>query len=715
MNEVKDHQGGQRRNSGRRLGEREEGVHVLRLFISGMTPSSRKAIENVKRICQEQLPGCHELEIVDIYQQPQLAQEAQIVAVPTLVKLLPLPSRKMIGDMSQTGRVLHWLGLQARTASQRSHQELLAEVEELSRRLAETEEVLQAIQGGGVDALVVPREQGEQIFTLQGAEHPYRVLVENMNEGAATLAPDGTIVYCNRCLADMLQLPLEKLIGSPLKSHVASADYPIFAARLEEFAGESPKEEISLVTGEGNQLPVLFSCGAVELSAGPGASVVLTDISARKQTEQTILRLNRIYAVLSAINHAIVHTNDREAIFREFCRVAVQLGGFRLAWVGVVNKGTGSVDVAAASGETGYLDGIRISAKRGPEGMGPTSLAIREGIHYVCNDFHNEDNVHPWHRRAHVHGLYASASIAVKQNQEVIGALSLYAGETDFFDSQQVELLKELGSDISFALDNIHQEAVRRETEEALQKETAERLRAVEELSQNQRLLFQQNRQAALGEMIGNIAHQWRQPLNSLGLLVQQASLFCQMGEATQEFLDANSKKSMDLIYHMSRTIDDFGNFFKPDKEKVDFKVREVVEKTLFLLEGSLDGQQIGVEIKGKGDPVVNGYPNEFCQVLLNILFNARDALTVREIASPLVTISIGSKKGKTVLSIADNAGGIPDDIIGKVFDPYFTTKGPQAGTGVGLFMSKNIIEKNMGGLLTVRNFKEGAEFRIEI
>jgi C4-dicarboxylate-specific signal transduction histidine kinase len=125
--------------------------------------------------------------------------------------------------------------------------------------------------------------------------------------------------------------------------------------------------------------------------------------------------------------------------------------------------------------------------------------------------------------------------------------------------------------------------------------------------------------------------------------------------------------------------------------------------------------QHIGVELVTTGDPVIHGFRNEFAQVVLNILNNARDVLTEREIKDPRVTITIGSENGRAVVTIADNAGGIPKDIMGKIFDPYFTTKGPQHGTGVGLFMSKTIIEKNMGGRLSVRNQSNGAEFRIEV
>ena len=250
---------------------------------------------------------------------------------------------------------------------------------------------------------------------------------------------------------------------------------------------------------------------------------------------------------------------------------------------------------------------------------------------------------------------------------------------------------------------------------EKLKIETTERVQAVESLREKERMLIQQSRQAAMGEMIGNIAHQWRQPLNNLGLSIQQLELYYELGEFTKEFLVQSVGKSMELIQHMSKTIDDFRNFFEPEKEKVEFEVSEAIENTLSLIEDSFKNKNIGVEVVRKGDPIIYGYRNEFAQVLLNILNNASDVLTERASIDPKVTVTLSSEGDRTVVIVADNAGGIPNESISKVFDPYFTTKGPQQGTGVGLYMSKIIIEKNMGGKLTVRNIADGAEFRIEV
>jgi signal transduction histidine kinase len=439
------------------------------------------------------------------------------------------------------------------------------------------------------------------------------------------------------------------------------------------------------------------------------------EIHERQKTELNLLRLNQLYAVLSETNQTIVKINDRDSLFSDFCRIAVEHGGFILSWIGLVNERSGKVNIVASSGATAYLNDIQISSKDEPAGEGPTGISIREGTYYICNDFQNDPCTLPWHDRGKKYGICASASIAIKENDRVIGALTLYGGDKDYFDEKQVELLLQMGMDISFALDNLNRENSRQKAERALYEETSERLKAMETLREKERMLIQQSRQAAMGEMIGNIAHQWRQPLNTLGLYTQRLGAFYGMPNFNKDFLDNSIAKSMEIIKHMSKTIDDFRDYFKPEKEKSDFQVIGAIKNTLSLLEGNFNNPKIIIDFVERDDPVINGYQNEFAQVILNILNNSRDAIIEREIADARVTITICSEGGCAVVTIADNAGGIPDEVINKVFDPYFTTKGPQLGTGIGLFMSKTIIEKNMGGRLSVRNSDIGAEFRIEV
>jgi len=567
--------------------------------------------------------------------------------------------------------------------SVKTSQELLFEVEELRLRLEEAEETLRAIGNGEVDAFVVSGPDGNQVFTLKGAEQPYRLLVETMNEGAATLAEDGTILYCNNRLAVLLQVPLEKLIGSRLDSYVAPGDHPLLTARLSKCTNECESDEIAMITGGGHTVPVLISCCANDSSGGQGISMVLTNLSQQKRNEEIIASERLSRSIIEQAGEAII-VCDKEGKIIQSSRPTHGLCGanpllnpfdelFRLRIVG-----TDSVFSVRTPLSGGNIEGAEV-------------------------EFGKSDG-----RRFH---LLMNATPLKNTQNDIVGCVVMLADLSarkqaeEALARSKTELESVVAARTAELVANI----------ERLKVETAERVHAVEALREKEQMLVQQSRQAAMGEMIGNIAHQWRQPLNSLALVVQQLALFYDLGELDRKVLDETIADSMTLINHMSKTIDDFRNFFRPDKEKVVFGVLEVVANTLALVDGSFKDQQIGVELSATGDPVIYGFRNEFAQVLLNILNNARDVLTERKIDAPHISITIAGAGGNASVTVTDNAGGIPEEIIDKIFDPYFTTKGPQKGTGVGLFMSKTIIEKNMGGRLSVCNKGNGAEFRIEV
>lgn len=278
------------------------------------------------------------------------------------------------------------------------------------------------------------------------------------------------------------------------------------------------------------------------------------------------------------------------------------------------------------------------------------------------------------------------------------------------------ERIRERTSQLEETVEILQEEVRDRiKAEKALGLESEERIKAVERLREQEKFMILQSRHAAMGEMIGNIAHQWRQPLNILGLLIQQMQMYHEVGQFDTDYLDQSVRKGMEIIQHMSRTIDDFRDFFRPDKEPVVFSVSDSIEKAISLVRESFASNLVSIDSRIDCEPVTMGYPNEFSQVLLNILINARDVLLERKVIDPRITINVGTKDCRCIIKISDNAGGITDNVIGKVFDPYFTTKGVQQGTGLGLYMAKTIIEKNMNGLLTVANGPEGAEFQIEV
>jgi len=247
-----------------------------------------------------------------------------------------------------------------------------------------------------------------------------------------------------------------------------------------------------------------------------------------------------------------------------------------------------------------------------------------------------------------------------------------------------------------------------------VEEETDERIRAMEELRKKDQLMIQQSRMAAMGEMLGNIAHQWRQPLNVLGLQVQELGMSYKLGRFSEEILNNRVEKVMEIIQHMSQTIDDFRDFLVPDKEKKLFRVDDVIRKSASIMEASLREHSISLDISSTGKPQVNGHSNEYGQVIINMLMNAKDAFGDQERNDARVTVRSWTENGKTVATITDNAGGIREELMDRIFEAYFTTKPAGAGTGVGLFMSKSIVER-MGGRISVRNVEGGAEFRIEV
>ena len=229
-----------------------------------------------------------------------------------------------------------------------------------------------------------------------------------------------------------------------------------------------------------------------------------------------------------------------------------------------------------------------------------------------------------------------------------------------------------------------------------------------------EQIMFQQSKLASMGEMIGNIAHQWRQPLNALGLILQAFKMNYNRGRLNEEYLDKKILKGMNLINKMSNTIDDFRDFFKPDKNREFFNLNDIIEDSLNLLEASLKHSNIEIEIKIDNNLKIFGFANQLSQVILNIVNNSKDAFLNKNITIKTLKIIAYKENRHIYLKIIDNAGGIKEELLDKIFEPYFTTKDEGKGTGIGLYMSKIIVESNMDGKLYAKNIENGVEFIME-
>jgi len=233
----------------------------------------------------------------------------------------------------------------------------------------------------------------------------------------------------------------------------------------------------------------------------------------------------------------------------------------------------------------------------------------------------------------------------------------------------------------------------------------------VEKNRQKDQQIIQQSRLAQMGEMISMIAHQWRQPLAAISSTSAGLKLKAQLNKLDNKTTIELTSRISDYSQHLSSTIDDFREFFKTNKEKKETQYTSVIKSVMDIVKISIANKGIELVEELESEVRFNTYPNELKQVVLNLIKNAEDILLDKKIEGAKIIIkTVGNK-----LIVSDNGGGIPEDIIDKIFDPYFSTKTKKDGTGLGLYMSKTIIEDHCGGKLTVSNNEDGAVFQIEL
>ena len=233
--------------------------------------------------------------------------------------------------------------------------------------------------------------------------------------------------------------------------------------------------------------------------------------------------------------------------------------------------------------------------------------------------------------------------------------------------------------------------------------------------NERQKILMQQAKYAQMGEMLAMIAHQWRQPLASISAVSGKLKLFATINQLDKTKVLESVEKINNYTQYLSETINDFRNFFKPNKEKVEISFAILVDAALKILQPSTTKHNIKIIKEYRSEESFISYSNELKHVILNILKNAEDALVEREIQDAYIKIVIQGDDSKIILKIMDNAGGVPKEILGSIFTPYFSTKKKKEGTGLGLYMSKIIIQEHCLGELEVYNNEEGAIFKISL
>jgi signal transduction histidine kinase/CHASE3 domain sensor protein len=422
------------------------------------------------------------------------------------------------------------------------------------------------------------------------------------------------------------------------------------------------------------------------------------EIARRRQSERRVLQLNRLYAVLSHTSQSIVRIRERDALFREVCRIAVEDGLFRMAWVGTVHPQTGVVEPAAFAGlEDGYLGGIHIAAADVPEGQGPTGRALRERRHFVCADIATDPRLLPWRDAALARGYRSSAAFPLQFGDSVVGVFTLYAAQPGFFDDEVVAVLNEAASEISFALESMDREARRCLAEEDLRSlnEDLER-RVSERTAQVERA----NRMKT--EFLSRTSHELRTPLNAI---VGYSDL---LGEEPAGPLPPTYKRFVANIQegarHLLRMVNDVLDLSKIEAGRIDLNREEfhpaaALDEVLSVIAPLARIKKIAIENQLLRGATIKADRTLFKQILYNLLSNAVKFTPENGRA----WIAECHRENAACFSVGDTGIGIPGAELEAIFDEFHQVGAlPGAvkeGSGLGLAITKRLVDLHAGAV----------------
>ncbi len=412
----------------------------------------------------------------------------------------------------------------------------------------------------------------------------------------------------------------------------------------------------------------------------------------RKEAEDRISRLNRLYSVLSKVNETIVRIHDSKELFERVCRIAVEDGLFKMAWIGLVDQDSRIVKPTASYGDTdGYLSGIEVYAADVPEGKGPTGMAVFEGKYSISGNIEQDPRMLPWRKRALRHGLYSSAAFPISTGSGVIGALTVYSGKSYFFTDEEIQLLTSLAEDVSFAVDFMDNEKKRLEAEAALRIINAE---LEQRIALRTADLEAANKE--LESFIYSVSHDLRGPLRHISgfadlLMKNIADKLDEKGKRYFSNICSGTEK-------MSRLIDDLLNLSRISRQEIqrtEVNMSTVAELIVTELREAHPGRSVEVDIK-EGLTAFADY-GLIEVVLSNLLGNAWKFTAKTEHAR--IEFGSAEREGKCIYYIRDNGAGFDQNYAGKMFWPFHRLH-PESefeGTGIGLAIVDRIIRLHGG------------------
>lgn len=361
-----------------------------------------------------------------------------------------------------------------------------------------------------------------------------------------------------------------------------------------------------------------------------------------------------------------------------------------------------------------------------PYGKGIVGLSAMQKRIIVVDDAYSYPHFSDLYDKRHNYETKTVLAVPViNKRGQILGVVQAINKLDDeaYFSKQEGELILLIAAYMSVVIENAKANEemelqLRERTLELAQLNATLKSRvksALDEISQKDKLLFMQERKAAMGEMISVIAHQWRQPLSVINLLTSIVE-----NEIEQEPVDRKKCiKNLDELFQinkfLNKTIDDFRNFFNPNKKKEYVSLKEILEAALRIIEKQLEVNRIECVKEIDTQRPIPVFKNELVQVVLNILKNAQDALLEKQAQKPKITIRVFESGESQIMEIEDNAGGIPEESMEELFTHYYTTRDEQKGTGLGLYIARVVVEEHSGGRLNAHNINDGACFKIAL
>ncbi|MFA7243604.1 MAG: cache domain-containing protein, partial [Sulfuricellaceae bacterium] len=490
------------------------------------------------------------------------------------------------------------------------------------------------------------RETAKQ---LRSTSFHSRNLIEASLDPLVTISPTGKITDVNQATEQITGMPRAYLIGSDFSDYFTEPVKAREAYRKAFADGFVRDYPLAIRHAAGHVADVVYNATVYRDEAGvvQGVFAAARDVTEHHRSERILEFENHALAIISG-------NPPLSAILEILCRGIEDILEGTLCSILLLDEDGVHLRLGAAPSlpdeYNRALDGMVL----GPA-IGSCAAAAFTGRQTIVSDIAHDLLWEDFKEIALHHDLHSCWSMPVySASGDVLGTFAVYRQIPYMptpFDLQVTSRASHLAS-IAIQRNRAAQELKRFN-------ETLE-LRVTEEVSKNmeqERLLIQQSRLAAMGEMIGNIAHQWRQPLNALGLLLQNTKDAYEFNELDSTYLQSTTETGMRLIAKMSSTIDDFRNFFKPNKEKTSFSLKQSVEDTLSILSASFKNHDIAVELDAADDIIAYGFPNEYSQVLLNILTNAKDAIQANKITHGKIHIHIARHDNLASVSVRDNAG----------------------------------------------------------